>query len=198
MQRPTPSCHGSGCCPEAAGRAMQRSRHREPSPAALGIPYRREPGGGRRGSNIVRSLPVPTLRRAIRRPKFAQAQAFVLHNPRSTGQEGSNIVSSLHSLPKLQRFGWSRHLFLVRSLDDLEGPTPTPWRAAVPEHTDSRLMLHGSRHASVVVGAHTGAATAENLERRYGRRARTHQTQPAPRATARATKIAASDQCSGQ
>jgi hypothetical protein len=27
------------------------------------------------------------LRRAIRCPKFAQAQAFVLHNPRSTGQE---------------------------------------------------------------------------------------------------------------
>src|ERR1019366_10339670 len=58
-------------------------------------------GRCRPGSKIVSSLPAPTLRRAIRHPKFAQAQAFVLHNPRSTGQEGfeqSLITSTMTPL----------------------------------------------------------------------------------------------------
>jgi len=53
------------------------------------------------GSNIVRSLPVPTLRRAIPCPKFAQAQAFVLYNPWSTGQEGfeHSLITSTDKSP---------------------------------------------------------------------------------------------------
>jgi hypothetical protein len=56
---------------------------------------RGERGGGRPGSNIVSSLPAPSLRRARRRPKFARSQAFVLHNPRSTGPGGVR-TSSYH------------------------------------------------------------------------------------------------------
>ncbi len=50
---------------------------------------------------------VPTLRRAIRCPKFAQAQVFVLHNPMSTGQEGSehSLITST-PLWETQRMPW--------------------------------------------------------------------------------------------
>jgi hypothetical protein len=69
----------------------------------VGYPQSAGAGRWRRGSNNVSSLPAPTLRRAIRHPKFAQALAFVLHDPRSTRQEGfehSLITSTLKS--------WSR------------------------------------------------------------------------------------------
>ena len=41
-----------------------------------------------RGSNMVPSLPEPTLGNAAWCPKLAPTHVFVLQNPRSTGQEG--------------------------------------------------------------------------------------------------------------
>jgi hypothetical protein len=48
------------------------------------------------------------------------------------GVRGVGVTSyKVHSLPKLQRFGSSRHLFLVRSPSDPEGLTPTPQSADI-------------------------------------------------------------------
>jgi hypothetical protein len=79
-----------------------------------GMNQRRNSG---RGSNVVPLLPVPTLRGATRRPKFAAIRIITLYYPRSAGQEGfehSPITSTDvvgNTTLSRERFPWLRPVF---------------------------------------------------------------------------------------
>ena len=57
----------------------------------------RKRSGAEEGSNVVPSLPLPTVRREPKRPNSAPTETFTTHHPRSAAQEGfehSRITST--------------------------------------------------------------------------------------------------------
>ena len=105
--------------------------------------------------------------------------------------QGGELVEVVHHPQRLEARRLGGHGLLGHGLEELVvGHAEGEVGDLESDSHDPIMLLSGYRHPM----GHPGPQRAT----RYGKRRRTHQTQPAPRATARATKIAASDHCSGQ